>query len=290
MTIRHLVISGGGPILIQFLGAIQELEKHGYMNMNNIRSIYGTSAGAALAVMLSLRFEWETLNDYILKRPWQDVFPIGLKTVFESYSKRGLFDSNTVELCFKPLFLAKDIPLDITLKDFYGKTGIDLHFFSFEINSYQLEDISHTTHPNIPLLQAIHMTCALPGLISPVLHEGKCYMDGGAACNYPLTYCLHRQDGKHDEILGFKNSCGNRILTCNEDSTLFDYLLYFVVKAVFHVNHVYAQPTISNEVICDSSYMSVDVLTSTLNSAEIRQDLFEKGTQSASQFLAKQHS
>ena len=48
MTIKHLVISGGGPSIFQSLGAIQTLEANKYINRNDIESIYGTSAGAVL--------------------------------------------------------------------------------------------------------------------------------------------------------------------------------------------------------------------------------------------------
>jgi hypothetical protein len=50
MTIKHLVISGGGPIMIQILGAIQHLETNKIVDMKNIESIYGTSAGAIVGV------------------------------------------------------------------------------------------------------------------------------------------------------------------------------------------------------------------------------------------------
>ena len=81
MVIKHLVIAGGGPVLVQILAAIQELEKHKYLNMKDITSIYGTSAGAIIAVFISLNFDWETINDYIIKRPWQDVFQIKPQTI-----------------------------------------------------------------------------------------------------------------------------------------------------------------------------------------------------------------
>jgi predicted acylesterase/phospholipase RssA len=76
MTIKHLVISGGGPIMVQILGAIQHLEQHNFVDMKNIESIYGTSAGAIVGILICLKYDWETINDYIIKRPWQDVFPI----------------------------------------------------------------------------------------------------------------------------------------------------------------------------------------------------------------------
>ena len=39
--IKHLVISGGGPIMVQVLGAVQQLEKDEFIDMKNIESIYG---------------------------------------------------------------------------------------------------------------------------------------------------------------------------------------------------------------------------------------------------------
>ena len=142
MTIKHLVISGGGPIMIQILGSIQHIEKQKFINMNDIETIYGTSAGAIVGILICLKFDWETINDYIIKRPWQDVFQINAKNIFDSYSKKGIFDETIIKKCFKPLFDAKDINIDITLKEFYDLSKIELHLFSFEINDYKTHDIS----------------------------------------------------------------------------------------------------------------------------------------------------
>ena len=63
MAIKHLVISGGGPIMIQTLGAIQHLEKNGFLNLSEIQSIYGTSAGGIVGTLICLKYDWETIND-----------------------------------------------------------------------------------------------------------------------------------------------------------------------------------------------------------------------------------
>jgi predicted acylesterase/phospholipase RssA len=102
--------------------------------MDNIESIYGTSAGAIVGILICLKFDWETINDYIIKRPWQDVFPIKVQNILDAYAKKGVYDVKTIEKCFKPLFDAKDISLDINLIDFYNLTNIELHMFSFEVN------------------------------------------------------------------------------------------------------------------------------------------------------------
>ena len=285
MTIKHLVISGGGPIMVLVLGAIQHLEQNNFVDMKNIESIYGTSAGGIVGVLICLKYDWETINDYIIKRPWQDVFPIKVQNIFDAYTKKGIFDIKTIEKCFKPLLDAKDIPMDINLENFYNLTKIELHLFSFEINEYKVHDISYLTHPNLSLMIAIQMTCALPVLVTPVCIDDKCYIDGGMSCNYPLNFCI--TSGKiPDEILGFKNKYSDKKDSINLESTLLDFLLSFLFKAVLSVNTDHSQPQIKNEVICDVQYLTFNVLRNALSNMETRRELFKNGTETADTFLS----
>jgi predicted acylesterase/phospholipase RssA len=275
MTIKHLVMSGGGPTLLQTLGALYHLEKNKYLNLEDIETIYGTSAGAILGVCISLKFDWETLNDYIIKRPWQDVFPIKVQNILDAYMKKGIFDKTNIEKCFKPLFDAKDIPINI-----------EIHFFGFEINEYKVEDISYLTHPKTEVITAIQMSSALPILITPVCVDGKCYIDGGTTCNYPLNHCI--ESGKIlDEILGFKNKYSETKNNITDESTLLQFLSSFLYKAVFSLSTDNSQPEIVNEVICDVSYINFDVLKEAITNMEIRKSLFENGISCAEKFLDK---
>jgi predicted acylesterase/phospholipase RssA len=280
MTIKHLVISGGGPIMIQTLGAIQHLEKNGFLNIGEIQSIYGTSAGGIVGTLICLKYDWETINDYIIKRPWHDVFRVKVQSIFDAYTKKGIFDIEVIKKCFKPLLAAKDLALDINLEDFYKFSGIELHFFAFEVNEYKVHNISYLTHPKMELLMAIQMTCGLPVLMTPVIIDNKCYIDGGMESNYPLDFCI--ESGKEpDEILGFKNKYAEKENIINADSSL----LTFIFKAVFSFNTENKQPCIKHEVICDTQHLSVDVLKTALSSSDVRRSLFENGIESAKTFL-----
>jgi len=287
MPIKHLVLSGGGPIMIQLLGAIQHLEAKKFIDLKNIESIYGTSAGAIIGVIICLKYDWETINEYIIKRPWQDVFKIKVEKIFESYSKKGIFDLKTIEKCFKPLFDAKDISMDITLEDFYKYSNIELHFFSFEINEFKIEDISYLTHPKVTLLTAVQMTCSLPILVTPVCIDDKFYIDGGIVCNYPLKHCI--DSGKNiDEILGFKNQYDTEKKShINSDSTLLDFIMYFLFKVIYSLNTDYLQPSIKNEFLCKTDKMSVEILKKSLSNIDVRKQLFNNGTEDAIYFLSK---
>ena len=259
-SIKHLVFSGGGPTLIQTLGALQTVEAAGFVNLAEIQTIYGTSAGAILGVILCLKFDWQTINDYILLRPWHDVFPMKVQHIFDAYTKRGIYDEQTVAKCFKPLFDAKDISLGITMRELYDLSGIELHMYAFDINAFQLDDISYLTHPDLSVITALHMTSTLPILMAPYFIGDKCYIDGGIINNYPLKHAI--SGGKlEDEILGFKNSygpiCENPI---TEESTILELIISFLFKTIRNLGISHLQPPIKYEVVCNARVLSIEFL------------------------------
>ena len=285
-TIKHLIISGGGPTIIQTLGSLQYLYENEFIKTDNIESIYATSAGAIIAVLLCLKFEWQTIFDYIIMRPWNEVFPINLSSILETYTNKGIFNITTFEKCMKPLFDAKDVSCNITLLEFYHYSKVEIHFFTFEINVFELVDVSYKTHPDLSLLTALHMTCALPVIISPVCMNGKCYIDGGIMVNYPLNKCLHFEK---DEILGFKNKYENYNETnvIESSSTLLDFLLNFVFKLIYNLSTDEKQLTIKNEIVFDCKMMNITNLSEALNSMEHRKQLWESGRETSKLFMEK---
>jgi predicted acylesterase/phospholipase RssA len=287
MPIKHLVLSGGGPTMVQTLGAIQHLEEQQFIKKSDIESIYGTSAGMLVGTLLCLNFDWETINDYIIKRPWQDVFKIQVQHIFDAYTKRGIFDVAVIKKCLKPLFDAKDISLSVTLEEFYEYSKIDMHFFTFEVNEFELLDISHTTHPNVTVVEAILMTCSIPVLITPFLQDGKCYIDGGIVCNYPLKYCV--DSGKNmDEIIGFKNHyTTDKKNYVDHESTMLDFILSILFKSIYSLAKKHAEPSIKYEVVCDTELLTFEFLKTSLTSLEARKDLLQSGIDAAHQFLSK---
>jgi len=279
-------MSGGGPTLFQTIGILYHLEISNFYKLENIETIYGTSAGAIIGVCIALKFDWETINDYLIKRPWQDVFSIKVQNILDAFTKKGIYDIKNIEKCFKPLFDAKDIPIDINLYDFYKITNVELHFFGFEINEYKLEDISYLTHPTISVMSAIQMTSAIPILMTPICINDKCYVDGGMACNYPLNYCI--ESGKQpDEILGFKNKYSDTKNNITGESNLLEFLMSFIYKAIFSLSTDNYQPIIANEVICDVSNLNFDFLKDATSNIKVRKELFESGLSCAKDFLSK---
>ncbi len=296
--IKHIVISGGGTVIFKSLGALQELEKNNFWKIENIKSIYGTSSGAIMGVLLCLKYSnWEIINDYLIKRPWHDVFKLNLDNLIDSYTNRGLFDNNAFITIFKPLFDVKDLSINITLKEFYEHTNIELHLFSFELNNFETVDISYLTHPDLELMTAVQMSAALPMIISPVIIDNKCYIDGGVIVNYPLSYCIDKYKNI-EEILALKNSyveieapnselnCKNNNVTNN--SSIIDYGLNLLSKFILYHNTEDKQEKIKNEIVYNVKSMNVNNLNEALYNSNIRKSLFEEGIKAASDFLYRE--
>jgi len=292
MTIKHLVIPGGAHNGLKSLGVLQHLEETGFWNINDIQSIYATSIGSVIAVFLSMRFDRETINDYIIKRPWNEAFHISIDDIFAAFSQRGLFNKKrAIETFFKPLFDAKDIDIEITLAQFFEIYKIDLHFFSLEINAFELTDVSHKTHPTISLLTAVQMSSALPVLISPVCIDNKCFVDGGFICNYPINKCIESVENT-DEIFGIKivyinvNSECNTIVT--DSSSMLDYIINFFNKLINNISNDKIQ-SIPNEISYETTSLNFTNIKMVVCSQEIRKNMINMGIEYAKTFLADQN-
>jgi predicted acylesterase/phospholipase RssA len=235
-TIEHLVLSGGGIWGFSCYGALRESAKSQFWNISNIKSIYATSVGSMIAILLALKYDWDTIDDFLIKRPWNQVFQFNFYSIFSAVDKRGIFEPPCMYDTFEPLFRGKDISLDITMKEFYEWTGIDIHCFSTEINGDDkmiLVDFSHSTHPDWKVLDAVYCSSCLPILFSPFLCDEKCYIDGGIACNYPLSQCIETQCPINiDSVFGIKKSYSKKRENINTKSSIFDYLLFFFTKSI----------------------------------------------------------
>ena len=287
MPIKHIVLSGGGPTAIKYIGALQQLEMSNVLKLSEIESIYGTSAGGMLGVVLCCKYDWTTIIDYFVKRPWHNAFKITPDDVFNMYYKKGFINQSFIDILFKPLFDAKNIPMDITMKSLYELSGIDLHLFSLELNSFELCDISHTTYPELQVLTAVQMTSAVPVLFTPVCMNGKCYVDGGIVNNYPINYCL-KDHPKVDDILAFKNVYNNLTYNVGDESSVVDVIVSICQNLLIRMNSLnVVDVDIPNVIKQPSEVLSAEYFQQTLESEIYRRELIDDGIKTALEFIKK---
>ena len=289
MTIKHLVISGGGSIGLQFLGILQHLNEHEFWKIEEIENIYATSVGVMIAILLVLKYDWETVIQYVVERPWHDIFKLSGKQIVEAFYNKGLYDKKIFDVAFKPLLEAKDLSLQITLKEFYEYSHVFLHFYTFELNTFKEVEINHLLNPDLSLLTALSMSCAIPGVFMPICIEKACYIDGGVRANYPLSYCLENHNDKN-EILGINYILSKNVMCeINEDSSILDFILGISMNAMNFITNNTKSESLLYEIICemDESPLSLSYVKKTLNSSSERQLLIQEGYKVATNFLEK---
>ena len=283
MPIQHLVFSGGGPTGMIYLGTLKQFELDGHWNISNITSIYGTSAGGILGVALCCKHDLDTIIEYVVKRPWHNAFSIRPDDLFNMYQNKGVLTREVVDIFFKPLFRAKNISLDITMKDFYELSKIELHMYSLELNQFEICDISYKTHPDLQVLTAVHMTSAIPVLFTPVIIDNKCFVDGGIINNYPLEHCLKNHPNSEYQILSFKNKYNDSFTQIDENSTVMD-VVVSICQHLLARSRIYNLPEIPNQINQSSAGLSIDYLQNTIYSQEFRQGLIDEGMQTGKEF------
>ena len=132
--IEHLVLCGGGPVGLVQYGALKYLHRQGVWSLDKIKSIHACSIGSLIAIIISLDIEWEWLDDFLIKRPWRKIIDYDKINYLDILTHKGIIDERFWIKCLNPLFMAKNIDININLQDFYEITGIDIHFFSTHVN------------------------------------------------------------------------------------------------------------------------------------------------------------
>ena len=290
MVIKHIVISGGGCSGFSSYGALRFLSKENFWNLDDIETIYGCSIGAFIGVVVSLGYDWDWMDDYFEKRPWEKIINIGISEILDIYDKKGVLDINFVESSLEPLLTAKGISKDCTFEDFFKKTQKDIHMFTIDINQNSLSaiDLSYKTHPKLPIIKAVYMTMSFPFLLKPLCEDGHCYVDGGVIDNYPLQQCINFTKCDTNEILGIKNDWGNWLekLKVTEQSSILDYCQVLMRKMHLQISTESKQLNIKHTVRCagDSDIEFTDWI-SILTKEDMRSKLINNGSQQAKIFL-----
>jgi predicted acylesterase/phospholipase RssA len=191
---------------------------------------------------------------------------------------------------YAPFFNAKDISITMTMKEFYEYSNIELHLFSLEINSFDIVDVNYKTFPDIPVIQGVLMSCAIPIIFCPVCIEKKCFIDGGFKTNYPLEHCIELNPEK-DEILGIKNNFSGEEDEDNiikDDSTILEYIIHISNKFMNSIKTT-TNIKIENEIISETKHVSFSLIKEAFFSADIRKNLLDEGIQVAKDYISSKN-
>jgi predicted acylesterase/phospholipase RssA len=276
MSVENIVINGGGTTIFNTYGALKQSNMDGIWSHDSVHSYYGTSAGGIMSVIMALQYSWDELDDFIIKRPWQNVWKINVLNTYDYYLNKGVYGIELYYDIFGPLFRGKDLELTITLKEFYEISKKNIYLYAVKISTFEITEFSHLSHPDMKVLDALHATAALPILFKPAEYEGELYTDGGFLLNYPLAKCS--ADPKR--ILGIRNAYTENNTNIHKVEGIFEYLSY-ILNMVVDKNQ--CEPTVKPgyEILLNAGYIDYSSILRLANSQEEREALIHKGVENA---------
>lgn len=180
-----LVLSGGGIKGIIHIGALKALKDKGHLM--HIKKIYGTSIGSLIALMHIVGYTPEEM--YIIAKKL-DVTELKDFSYIRFPKQYGFDSGKKIEEFIKTYIKKKGFDPNITMKELYNMTKIDIVITATCVNNSSCIYISHKSNPNIPVWMAVRMSTAIPVYFAPVEYKGLYYADGGCSGrNYPIQMC-----------------------------------------------------------------------------------------------------
>lgn len=229
MTIKHLVVGGGGPGGFLNYGALKESNLQGLWHYKNIKSIYSTSAGAVMSLPILLNLKWQWIDDYLIKRPWHNVVKVTTNDYFKLMKDKGLLNKDEfMDKLIGPLLKSADLEINTTLKELYDKYPIEFYLHTVNINEdydKQLTCISYKTHPDMLIKDAIYMSASVPLILKPIFSNDGCFVDGGLLANIPLDSCIKNSNCKENEILVVKYNRKTERSNVSDRTGIWSYLI-----------------------------------------------------------------
>ena len=306
MNIKHIVLSGGGAVGLVEYGILKTLSINKVIDYDKIKSVYATSIGGFIGLIYILNFDWQWMDDYIIKRPWQKIVNINSLNLLNIFNTKGFLDEKFILDIIKPLLLAKDLNIDITLKELYDYTNKDLYLFTTNLNKFSKVSISHYSHPDLRLNDALHMTCCVPILVKPPYYNNDLYLDGGLFANIPVNECLINENTCEEEILTLVNDkkypidlsnnyyivnnynfSNNNVIDNN--SNIITYLIYIIRTIIHNFSSIETEhlSKIKNCINVSLTYYTVDInyWIYVFNNSNERKYLIELGHNQANKFI-----
>jgi predicted acylesterase/phospholipase RssA len=236
--IEHIVLSGAGPNGLIQLGIVQEYIAQGYVDPTKLNKVYGCSAGAMIGALLAMHIPLDAVAEYMVKRPWNKFAKLEF---LEMNERGGLIECCKIKEMADPLLLAYDIPLDITFRQAFEKSKIELHVFATNMTTFDSTDFNVHTFPDMSITTAVMLSSALPPVFTMGTYLGTSYVDGGFSDNFPLGALLNHESAPDPTTVLSVNLVGTHH-GFKEKSTLLEICMHVALQtankiAKHHYNH-----------------------------------------------------
>lgn len=270
--IKSIIISGGGHSVFTFYGIIKQALQSKYIVYENLESLYGTSAGSLICLLIALNIETEVLDNYLINKPWQELFHLTFDSFMHLYETFGIFNNDIFVDIFSHLFEYKELDVNITFEEFYQYNHLDIHLYSTKLENLEYTDFNHLTTPKMKVLDAIHASCAVPFIFPPYKQDTAYYLDGSIMIDLPLEPALAKHD--KEEVLVIKKFSESIVL--KENPNLLDYMGFVFVNLI-HKIIICNNQHIENFIVVKDNIVSLDDILQMASQKEKRNNAIQSG-------------
>lgn len=265
--IKNLVFEGAGIRGLAYAGAINELESRGLLDQ--IEKTGGTSAGAIMAMMVSLGYSATEIDSIISSTNFKRfndghmMFPGGIRRMKNWF---GWYRGDRFLKWTANIIQHKTGNPDITFSQLSAAGYTDLYITATCLNRQQLIVFSKETYPNMKLKDAVRASVSIPLYFQAVFIDSTgnvirkpkqpekydIVIDGGITGNYPIFIfdsVITLEDGSNQRIpnphtVGFRIDSDNQIkqdsvekrLTPLKINNFSDYITAFYIYTLENLN------------------------------------------------------
>jgi NTE family protein len=200
-AIKNLVFEGAGIRGIAYCGAVREMESRGMLS--SIEKVGGTSAGAVIALTLSLGYTGEEIQAIISGtnfKKFNDGSFFFIGGIDRMNKKFGWYRGKHVEKWLEKIIKTKTGNSEITFEEFKQTGFKDLYVTATCLNKQELVIFSCQTYPHMKIKDAVRISMSIPLYFGAAFvdKEGKTFskpnqklaldvmVDGGMTANFPI--------------------------------------------------------------------------------------------------------
>lgn len=211
MTIKHLVLCGGGIKGISMIGALRYMTKRRLLDINILHTIAGSSVGALIGALLVIGYTPIELFQELKTIDIQSYLDPNITNMIDYY---GLDTGHKLVAYIKKMFKRKGFNENISLKELYNLTKTRLILTATNVNCRITEYFDYVHHPDVNVIDVIRASISVPIYFTTPKYEGCYYVDGGVLDNFPLHLFHHSPP---ETILAIKFRNHRDIPFCKDD-------------------------------------------------------------------------